>query len=100
MAFDGAQEGALLVLGQGAQGIGECRTDVSLVDVFLHFRRKPCGEGITTHNPGFAAVEEMCGGGEGHPVIANEGCYDTCLIHGSGGARWRICTQEQNLVLR
>jgi len=100
MAFDGAQQGALIVLGQCAQGIGECRTDGSLVDVVLSLSRKPCCEGITAHNPGFTAAEEMCGGGQAQTVFVNEGLYDTSLIHGSGGTRRRVCTQEQHLVFR
>jgi hypothetical protein len=100
MAFDRAQEGALIILGQGAQGIGECRTDGSLFDVFLHLRRKPCSEGITTRDPGFAPAEKMCGGRETQPVIVNEGLYDMRLIHGSSRARRRIDAQQQHLVLR
>jgi len=100
MTFDGAQQGALIVLGQGAQGIGECRTNASLVDVFLRLSRKPCGEGITAHNPRFTAAEEICGGGQAQTVFVNEGLYDTSLIHGSGRTGRRVCTQKQDLILR
>ncbi len=100
MAFGGVQQGALIILGQGAQGVRECRTDSSPIDALLHLSRKSCGEGITTGGPGLATTEQMCGGCESQPVIVNEGRYDARFIHGGSRARRCIGTEKQRFVLR
>ena len=100
MAFGRAQDDALIVLGEGTQGIGARGAEGALVGFGLRFGREPCGQGITAYGPGLATAEEPRGGGEAQAVLVDEGMDDTGFIHRRGGTRGSIGAQEQELELR
>lgn len=96
----GVKEGFLLLIGQGADGVGKRGTDASLVEPVLCRGSEPGGEGMPASDPRLAASEQVRGRGEGEAIVADERIDDARLVHRRESARWGVGAENQSLVLR
>lgn len=99
-ADDGLREGVLLCFAQGGQGVGEAHGQPPLVDMPLkRLGETPC-QGISFACPGSFPAQQARRGGQGQPVVFDEGLDDTRLVHGREGPRRGVGAQKQRLCLR
>ena len=99
MADHDIEQCPLGIVAESAQGIGECRSDLPLVELLLGGTTQAGREGVTPHGPRLATAEETGDGGERETVIADERIDHPRLVHGREGPRWRVGAQQQGLAL-
>ena len=99
VAEHGIEQRLLLVVVQGAQGIGERRSDPPAVDLLLGGTSQPGRESVTPHDPGLAAAEQTRDGGEGETVVADERVDDPRLVHRRDRPRRCVGAEQQDLAL-
>jgi hypothetical protein len=100
MAQRGVQESLLVLVGQGAEGVGERGTDASLVEPVLRRGSEPGGKGMAASDPGLALSEQASGRGEGEAVVTDQRIDDARLVHRREGAWWGVGAEHQSLALR
>lgn len=100
MAQDGLQDRFLVLVGQGAQGVGERGTDAPLREALLGGRSEPDRERMAAGGPGLAAPEQARGRGEGQAIVADQRVDDASLVQSGDGARRSVRTQQQGLAVR
>ena len=99
MADHDIEQCPLGIVAEGAHGIGECRSDLPLVELLLGGTHQAGREGVTPHGPGLATAEQTSDGGERETVVADERIDHPRLVHGREGPRWRVGAQQQGLAL-
>jgi hypothetical protein len=99
VALGGADEVLLAFLTHGAQGIGERRPNLPLLDPVPDARSKFRGQGKPAHDPGFAPAEQPCNTSQTEPVIVEQGLDDARFIHRRRRARRGVRTQHEELLL-
>ena len=100
MTFDRLQDGILMLLAQGAQGVGQRGTDRAMVHATPHGRRELGRERTAAGDPGLAPSQQAGYGREAEVVVFVERSDHPRFVHGSGRARRGVRSQQQPFDLR
>ncbi len=88
VALHGAQDGVLILLGQGAQGVGQSGTDGAMGNLlFGHGRQVSSDVHPTSYPLGFAPKQTGDSSGA-QSLLAHQRADHSGLIQGGKGARW------------
>lgn len=100
VTFDRLQDGLLMLLAQGTQGVGQRGTDRPTVHATLRGRRELGGERTAAGDPGLAPSEQAGYGREAEVIVFVERSDHPRFVHGSGCARRRVRSQQEPFDLR